>query len=80
MTVRPHGALSVIRADEIAECWEGVDRETYDLLWSLVPETTPWRETPPEPDVDAVVEHWGRLTEAQQLELNRLAALNEVRY
>ena len=33
--VKPNGIFSSIRADEVAECWDGVPKELYAKLWSL---------------------------------------------
>ena len=82
---RPHAAFKYIRADEVAECWDGVGTELYTTLWNkIVPlqKAIPNREdTGPADHVghEALAAHWHVLSLADQIELNALAAREERR-
>lgn len=73
----PHIALTVIRPDEVAECWEGVDDELCRELWSLVPfyknKKTPEEMEEPCIGLDCVADFWHHLSEETQTKLNNLA-------
>jgi hypothetical protein len=68
-----------IRADEVAECWEGVSTDLYMALWNkVVPHQKPIPNLEDSGPADHVGHenlsaHWDKLTEAEQVELNRLA-------
>lgn len=82
MTIRPNDAFRYIRADEVAECWEGVSKELYAALWNkvvAVQKEIPNIEDNGPADVvgyENLAEHWGLLTEVEQTELNALAVKN----
>lgn len=83
MTVQPHDWFRTIRADEVAECWEGVGHDLYCKLWNeIVPlqKPIPNREdTGPHDHIgfENLAAHWRHLTEAEQVHLNQLAARQE---
>lgn len=78
MSVEPHPALSYIRPDEVAECWDGVSLYPglYGALWDLVPSyagPTPEESEEPVVGLNAVTDFWDRLGEGFQHVLNKLA-------
>jgi hypothetical protein len=79
---KPHACFAYIRADEVAECWEGVPRELGSALWAkIVPhmKATPnLEDSGPFDHVghENLAAHWNRLTEAEQAKLNELAERN----
>ena len=77
--IKPHPVFEIYRADEVAECWEGVTRELYISLWTKV---VPIQKGIPNLEdsgpmdhvgFENVASHWDRFTEDEQRELNRLA-------
>lgn len=80
MTIKPNAMFETIRADEVAECWDGVSSELYQALWNkIVPHQKPipnLEDSGPSDHVgyENLSAHWNRLTEEEQVELNRLAA------
>jgi len=83
--MKPHPFFNVVRADEVAECWDGVTDELYKRLWSvLVPQQRPIPNIEDNGPADVVgigcvAENWGLLTEEEQSLLNTLAAAQEER-
>lgn len=81
MKIKPHSWFDMIRPDEVAECWEGVlDAGLYEPLWDCVESyKAPSPEDSEEPcyGMDCVADFWDRFTPEQQLDLNRLAVLND---
>lgn len=76
--VERHPAISCVRPDEIAECWDGVFSVPglYEALWDFVP-----RYTDPRPEVseepiyggnDDIRNFWNDLSEEHQTALNEL--------
>ena len=78
--ITPHIAFDVIRPDEVAECWEGVDEAgLYEPLWDCVGSyIAPRPEESEEPcyGMDCVSGFWDRFTPEQQAALNQLAERN----
>lgn len=79
-TIEPHPSLTHIRADEIAECWDGVPEELYSKLWNTI---VPLQSAIPNLEDSGpydhvghenVASHWHHLTEDEQKLLNELAA------
>lgn len=78
--VRPHDAFKYTRADEVAECWEGVPEWLYLKLWNDV--VSVQRPTPNLEDSgpadhvghECLAKHWRRLDLGSQVTLNKLAA------
>jgi hypothetical protein len=79
--VEPHGAFEVLRPDEVAECWDGVEEVDglYGALWALVRhyDGKPRSEVNDDFSDRALSNWWGELSESHQTELNRLAAIND---
>jgi hypothetical protein len=86
MSINPHKSFEYMRADEIAECWEGVSRELYSTLWNkIVPrqKDIPNREDSGPMDHvghENLAAHWDQLSEEEQTELNRLAVKQDELY
>jgi hypothetical protein len=79
----PHGALTVTRPDEVAECWDGVLAVDglYEALWAFVPRyTAPSPEVAEEPTygLDSVEDFWDDLSDDHKAALNRLAEENSL--
>ena len=86
--MKPHHYFETIRADEVAETW-GVSKELYAALWNkIVPHQKPLREhidieesCPNDAiGIENLAAHWSKLNEAEQAELNTLAAAQEAEY
>jgi hypothetical protein len=81
--IKPHASFSTIRADEVAECWEGVGGDLYSVLWNvIVPHQRPipnLEDSGPADHVghECLASHWHRLDPEIQTELNRLARREE---
>ena len=80
--IKPHSYLSLIRPDQVAECWDGVfySGNLYETLWACVNNyTAPSPEESEEPchGMDSVADFWDRFTPEQQAKLNELADLND---
>lgn len=79
--VKPHDTFGYIRADEVAECWDGVGLELCRRLWSNIVAKMPERnfEMQEEPCVgqDNLAEYWHLLSEPDQRRLNELAEEQE---
>ena len=77
--IRPNRAFETIRADEVAECWEGVPEALYIKLWNeIVPLQKPIPNIEDNGPHDVVgfenlAAHWKLLTEDEQRLLNTLA-------
>ena len=79
----PHRYFKTIRADEVAECWDGVPQELYVKLWNVIVERQ--REIPNIEDngpsdlvgFENLAKYWKLLTEDEQKLLNDLAAKRE---
>jgi hypothetical protein len=76
--MKPNDTFKYIRADEVAECWEGVSEDLYFALWRIVPhqKSIPnLEDSGPHDHVghENLAAHWHRLTEEEQAELNKLA-------
>lgn len=81
-TIKPNDAFEYVRADEVAECWEGVTTELYHALWcKIVPLQKPLQNMEDSGPADHIGEeslasHWDALTHEQQAQLNALAERN----
>jgi len=82
---RPHATFNTIRADEVAECWDGVGTELYATLWNkIVPlqkEIPNIEDSGPHDHIgyESLAAHWHVLSLADQIELNALAQSEERR-
>jgi hypothetical protein len=84
--IKPHQTFEYIRADEIAECWDGITESLYLKLWNdIVPlqRAIPnLEDTGPADHVghENLASHWHLLTEVEQLRLNQLAEAQDAEY
>ena len=72
MTIKPHPTFATIRADEVAECWEGVGTALYAKLWN---EIVPLQKSIPNIEdsgphdhvgFENLAAHWHLLTPGEQ--------------
>lgn len=84
--MKPHHYFKLFRADEVAECWDGVPQELYAKLWNtIVPKQ---REIPNIEDngpadlvgFENLASHWSLLTSEEQIFLNILATAKETEF
>jgi hypothetical protein len=77
--VKPHESFSYHRADEVAECWDGISEQLYLKLWN---EIVPLQKSIPNLEdsgphdhigFENLASHWDILSEAEQVYLNDLA-------
>jgi hypothetical protein len=77
--MKPNGIFEYTRADEVAECWEGVSKDLYQSLWEkIVPHQKRipnLEDSGPHDHVghENLAAHWHLLTKEEQAELNKLA-------
>jgi hypothetical protein len=77
--MKPDSFFKIIRADEVAECWDGVPEELYLKLWNVIvprQKEIPNLEDNGPADVvgyENLASHWHLLTEEEQKLLNALA-------
>lgn len=77
--IKPNSTFETIRADEVAECWEGVPEELYLKLWNvIVPLQRPipnLEDSGPHDHIghENLAAHWRHLTNSEQELLNKLA-------
>ena len=77
---RPNDIFKVLRADEVAECWDGVGDALYFKLWNvIVPLQRPipnLEDSGPHDHIghENLAAHWSHLTADEQQFLNDLAA------
>ncbi len=82
MTIKPHYAFDCIRADEVAECWEGVPKDLYTKIWSkIVPHQRPFpniEDSGPHDHIghENLASYWDFFTPSEQELLNNLARKN----
>ena len=82
----PHDSFRYTRADEVAECWDGVPEALYVKLWNaIVPlqKDTPNREDSGPADhigFENLAAHWAVLSEEEQTLLNALAEKRDEEY
>lgn len=83
---KPHSAFAYHRADEVAECWDGIGHDLYGRLWNdIVPlqKSIPnLEDSGPHDHVgfENLASHWHILTEAEQVYLNALAAKRDAEW
>lgn len=86
MTIKPHDTFKTIRADEVAECWNGVGDALYTKLWNeIVPlqkRIPNIEDTGPHDHVgfENLAAHWHLLTPDEQDRLNKLAEAQEAEF
>lgn len=76
--IKPHGALTVTRPDEVAECWEGTLKDgVYETLWGLVQhyDKIDREECGPHDviGINSVASFWHLIDDATKARLNDLA-------
>jgi hypothetical protein len=82
--MKPRACFKYLRADEVAETWDGVSAEIYSALWNKVVPCQ--KEIPNLEDTGSgdhvgyqcLAGHWDKLTESEQEELNALADLHDL--
>jgi hypothetical protein len=80
--IQPHSVFECMRADEVAECWDGVPEALYVKLWNdVVPRQKPVPNREDSGPFDHVghenlAAHWDKLTTDEQSLLNQLAERN----
>jgi hypothetical protein len=81
--IEPHAIFQYVRADEVAETFEGVSDALYARLWNdVVPlqKAIPNREDSGPADHvghEHLASHWNVFTDAERLELNAIAERND---
>jgi hypothetical protein len=84
--IKPHMEFEYIRADEVAECWDGVGKELYAVLWNvIVPHQKPIPNLEDSGPADHVghenlAKYWHMLSSDEQTYLNSLAQKKEDEY
>lgn len=84
--IKPHETFEYIRADEVAECWDGVGHELYGKLWNdivVLQKNIPnLEDSGPHDHVgfENLASHWHLLTEDEQRHLNALAEDQEAKF
>jgi hypothetical protein len=77
--IKPHMEFELCRADEVAECWDGISEELYLKLWNeivILQKPIPNLEDSGPHDhigFESLAEHWHLLTDDEQVYLNDLA-------
>jgi hypothetical protein len=77
--IKPHMSFEYSRADEVAECWDGIGQALYTFLWDIiVPLQKPipnLEDSGPHDHVghENLASHWHLLPEDYQVYLNALA-------
>jgi len=79
--IKPHAALTYIRPDEVAECWDGVTAAgLYDPLWDCVPAyDKAYMENIEDigphdvVGINSVKQFWARFSDEDKVKLNTLA-------
>ena len=84
--INPHEAFEYSRADEVAECWDGVGEALYAKLWNeivILQKAIPnLEDTGPADHVgfECLASHWDILTEQEQKHLNALAEARDIEW
>jgi hypothetical protein len=76
---KPHEHFNYIRADEVAECWDGIPDDLYRALWGIVAHQKAIPNLEDSGPADHIghenlAHHWHRLNDEQRQLLNKLAA------
>lgn len=81
--MKAHASFEYTRADEVAECWNGVPEALYLKLWNeivlLQKSISNLEDSGPHDHIghENLASHWHLLTTAEQELLNSLAAKND---
>lgn len=75
--IKPNVIYKYWRADEVAECMEGVTGALYSTLWNdiVIHQSEEFQETP-ELGTESLAKYWHLLTEQDQILLNSIAKNN----
>ena len=78
--IEPNLIFNYWRADEVAECMEGVsDTHLYATLWrDIVPQQSEEFQETPERGFEALANYWHLLSESDQALLNELDDFNDL--
>jgi hypothetical protein len=77
--IKPHMSFEYNRADEVAECWDGIGQALYIKLWDIiVPLQRPipnLEDSGPHDHIgyECLAKYWAKLSEDEQVYLNLLA-------
>jgi hypothetical protein len=83
MKMKPHAMFETTRADEVAECWDGIPEDLYIKLWNVIvpkqKEIPNLEDSGPHDHIgfENLAAHWNDLTEDEQRLLNDLAKKQE---
>lgn len=80
MTIKPNPTLEYYRPDEIAECFDGVSDDLYQVLWNSIDDMQPMSDFIDIEDscpqdaigINSVVSIWDQFTEDEQRQLNQI--------
>jgi hypothetical protein len=83
--IKANPAFEIFRADEVAECWEGVGRELYGKLWKIAVIQKPIpniEDSGPSDHIgfECLAKHWDMLTADEQRALNVLAEAKQAEW
>ena len=78
---KPHPSFRYVRADEVAECWDGVTSDLSRKLWAIAEHQRPIPNLEDSGPFDHVghenlAKRWDWLSTADQHKLNQLAKEN----
>ena len=78
--IEPHDLFKYWRADQVAECMDGVTDALYLTLWDqIIPHQSDESQETPEPGRESLSKYWHLLSETDQTLLNTLAADHEAK-
>lgn len=84
--IKPNSTFELFRADEIAECWDGIPAELYQTLWNvIVPHQKPipnLEDSGPHDHIghENLAKYWHMLSPDEQTYLNSLAEKREAQW
>lgn len=83
---KAHSYLETVRPDEVAETWDGVNRDIYNALWRVSNATPSLRERGVDIEdcgphdvvgIGSVAEAWNHFSEEEREALNKLAVAKQ---
>lgn len=84
--IKPHMSFEYNRADEVAECWDGIGEDLYAVLWNvIVPHQKPipnLEDSGPHDHVghENLAKYWHMLSSDEQVYLNQLAVKRDAEW
>jgi len=84
--IKPHLEFTLCRADEVAECFDGIGQALYIKLWDIiVPLQKPipnLEDSGPHDHIgfESLAKYWHMLSEDEQVYLNSLATKREAEW